>query len=133
MCSARAKPLAACNENRQIAWCRNGVGVRDTPPVRQCRVSPTPGAFPCHRRYLSPFSNYADYHATGLGSLSGFFTLERPKRFLPINGTMSAQDFLHEPDQSALYPNDDSVTVPGVTVVVGCTAAHPTDVVDSFT
>ncbi len=81
----------------------------------------------------TPFSNYADYHATGLGSLSGFFTLERPRRFLPINGTMSAQDFLHEPDQSALYPNDDSVTVPGVTVVVGCTAAHPTDVVDSFT
>jgi phospholipase C len=55
----------------------------------------------------TPFSNYADFHAMGDSTLSNFFRLAKPRAFVPINSTMTAKDFLNEPDRSALYPSDD--------------------------
>jgi phospholipase C len=52
------------------------------------------------------YSHYADEHAMRRGPLSDFFTLPRPRGFVPIVTPLTAQFFLHQPKDS-VGPDDE--------------------------
>jgi len=63
-----------------------------------------------HLGFIGPgqtiYSNYADYQAQSRGALQEFFTLNAPRKFMPIPAKMTARDFINEPE-SKEDPDDD--------------------------